>query len=147
MTETSLPGAADGAVRRTWLAIGAILILAFIALLAWPRAQAERKLAPEVSVAEAAALQEDGAFLLDVREPDEWAEAHIEGSTLIPLGELEKRTDEVPTDKDVVVVCGSGNRSKKGRDILYQSGFEHVTSMAGGLAAWKEAGRPVVSGS
>lgn len=147
MTETSPPNAADAAVRRTWLAIGAILMLAFLALLAWPRAQAERTLAPEVSVAEAVALQEDGAFFLDVREPDEWAEAHIEGSTLIPLGELEKRTDEVPTDRDIVVVCGSGNRSKKGRDILYAAGFEQATSMAGGLAAWKEEGRPVVSGS
>jgi rhodanese-related sulfurtransferase len=86
------------------------------------------------------------AFILDVREPDEWVESHIPGATLIPLGELASRVDEVPQDQEVVVVCRSGNRSAEGRDILLAAGFEQVTSMAGGVNQWKAAGFETVSG-
>jgi rhodanese-related sulfurtransferase len=81
-----------------------------------------------------------------VREPDEWVESHIPGATLIPLGELASRVSEVPQDQEVVVVCRSGNRSAEGRDILLSAGFEHVTSMAGGVNQWKAAGFETVSG-
>jgi len=99
-----------------------------------------------ISVAEAAAKREAGAFFLDVREPAEWNQAHIPGSTLIPLGELEKRVNEVPHDKAVVVVCRSGTRSKAGRDILKTAGFTQVTCLNGGLNAWQAAGYPTVTG-
>jgi rhodanese-related sulfurtransferase len=49
----------------------------------------------------------------------------------------------VPQDKDVVVVCRSGNRSQQGRDILVQAGFTRVTSMAGGVTDWRSQGLPV----
>ena len=100
----------------------------------------------EVSVAEAATLRDAGAFVLDVREPDEWAAGHIEGAMLIPLGELASRAAEVPRDRDVVVVCRSGNRSAQGRDILLGAGRAAVTSMAGGMSDWAGSGRPVVTG-
>jgi rhodanese-related sulfurtransferase len=100
----------------------------------------------EISVDEAVAKQQDGAFILDVREPSEWNEAHIAGATLIPLGELQSRVNELPRDKEIVVVCRSGNRSAQGRDILLNNGFTQVTSMAGGLNQWKAAGYPTVSG-
>jgi rhodanese-related sulfurtransferase len=109
-------------------------------------ASAPAALAPEVDVAAAAALQGDGAFMLDVREPDEWAAGHIDGATLIPLGELEARVAEVPTDRKVVVVCRSGNRSATGRDILLGAGHPSATSMAGGMKAWAAAGNEVVTG-
>lgn len=100
----------------------------------------------EVSVAEAASLRDEGAFILDVRTPEEWADFHIPGSTLIPVDELESRVNEVPRDQQVVVVCRSGNRSAVGRDILKQANFESVTSMAGGLNAWRADGLDTVQG-
>ena len=100
-----------------------------------------------VSVSEASALHDAGAFVLDVREPSEFAAGHIAGATLIPLGELASRTSEVPHDKTVLVVCHSGNRSAQGRDILRQAGFTNVTSMAGGMTDWSAAGLPVTTGT
>ena len=112
-----------------------------------PAANAPAAVLPaEISVAEAAARRDAGAFVLDVRQPDEWNEAHISGATLIPLDQLEARLNEVPRDKEVVVVCRSGNRSKAGRDILKNAGFPQVTSMSGGLTQWKAAGYPTATG-
>lgn len=96
-----------------------------------------------VTVTEAAALREAGAFVLDVRQPEEWAQVRIPGATLIPLGELPGRLAEVPQDRDVVVVCRAGNRSQAGRDILRDAGYPRVTSMAGGIIDWRAAGLPV----
>jgi len=100
----------------------------------------------EISVAEAAAKRDAGAFILDVRQPDEWNEVHVPGSTLIPLDQLEARLNEVPKDKEVVVICRSGNRSQPGRDALKAAGFTQVTSVTGGLKEWKAAGLPTVTG-
>jgi len=96
-----------------------------------------------VSVAEAATLRNAGAFVLDVREPDEWAAGHIPGATLIPLGELSARLVEVPADRTTVVICRSGNRSAQGRDILRAAGYAAVTSVSGGMTDWVAAGLPV----
>lgn len=100
-------------------------------------------LAPTVSVAEAAALREGGALMLDVREPPEWAEGHIPGAVLVPLGELQARIAEIDGTRSIVVVCRSGNRSAQGRDILLAAGFPAVTSLAGGMTDWAAAGQPV----
>ena len=100
----------------------------------------------EISVNEAVAKQQAGAFILDVREPSEWNEAHIAGATLIPLGDLASRVSELPKDREIVVVCRSGNRSAQARDLLLKDGFTQVTSMAGSLNEWKAAGYPSVSG-
>ena len=99
-----------------------------------------------VSVTEAAAMRDAGALVLDVREPDEWVAGHVPGAALIPLGELAARVAEVPRDRDVVVVCRSGNRSAQGRDILLGAGYTSVTSMAGGMNDWAGSGRQVVEG-
>jgi rhodanese-related sulfurtransferase len=111
-----------------------------------PGATSLAALANTVSVADAAALRNDGAFVLDVREPGEWADGHIPGATLIPLGGLESRLDEVPGDQRIVVVCRSGNRSAEGRDILLGSGYPAVTSLDGGMTDWIRAGMPIESG-
>lgn len=103
-------------------------------------------LAEEVTVMEAARLRDSGVFFLDVRQPEEWHQYHIPNSTLIPLDQLEARINEIPKNKAIVVVCRQGNRSLEGRDILLQAGFEPVTSMAGGLQQWYEAGYPLVAG-
>lgn len=100
----------------------------------------------EISVVDAAAKRDGGAFILDVRQPDEWTAVHIPGATLIPLDQLQARMNEVPKDKEVVVVCRSGNRSAQGRDILKNAGFTQVTSMAGGMTQWSAAGLPTATG-
>ena len=100
----------------------------------------------EISVVDAVAKQQAGAFILDVRQPDEWNAFHIAGSTLIPLDQLASRLNELPKDQEIVVVCRTGHRSAEGRDILRNAGFAQVTSMSGGLTQWKTAGYPTVSG-
>lgn len=126
------------------LAVFAVVIFGAISAMTPP---AEKTGLPrEVSVAEAAALRDQGAFVLDVREPDEWNAGHIPGATLIPLGELESRVDELPRDQQIVVVCRSGNRSQTGRDILLDAGFQDVTSMGGGMNDWTSQGLPTVTG-
>lgn len=88
-------------------------------------------------------MRDDGAFILDVREQSEWDEFHIPGATLIPLGQLASRVEELPKDQEIVVVCRSGNRSQEGRDILLDAGFDKVTSMAGGVTEWRSEGYPI----
>jgi rhodanese-related sulfurtransferase len=100
----------------------------------------------EISVSEAYEMRSAGAFILDVREPQEWQAWHIPGATLIPLGELESRLRELPNDQEIVVVCRSGNRSATGRDILTKAGFGNTTSMAGGMNSWISLGYDVVNG-
>ena len=140
-----------------WIGLGALVVVLLGALAFIPGLQAQPTagqagpvaaagLPDEISVQEASALRDEGAFILDVRTPEEWADHHIPGSTLIPLDELESRLNEVPQGQDVVVVCRSGNRSAAGRDILRQGGIENVTSMAGGLNQWKSAGYSTVAG-
>lgn len=111
-----------------------------------PREPVVSNLPPEVSVDEAAKLDQKEWFFLDVREPSEWEEAHIPYATLIPLGELTARLPEIPKDINIIVVCRSGNRSAVGRDLLLKSGFTNVTSMAGGMSTWQAKGYPVVTG-
>ena len=80
----------------------------------------------------------DDVFLLDVREDWEYAAGHIPGTTLIPLGQLQSRLSELPTDKTIVAVCRSGNRSGQATQLLQQSGFT-VHNMQGGMNAWEQA--------
>ena len=130
-----------------WIGLGIVVLVFAGVLFARPNTASSATSFPlEISVAEASAKRDAGAFILDVRQPEEWNESHIPGATLIPLGELESRVNEIPTDQEVVVVCRSGNRSQQGRDILLSAGYEQVTSMAGGMNQWSAAGFDTVSG-
>jgi rhodanese-related sulfurtransferase len=127
----------------------AVLLAAGCASTGTPNAPAgsgPAALAATVSVSEAAALRDEGAFVLDVREPDEWAAGHIPGATLVPLGELASRLGELERNAKIVVVCRSGNRSAEGRDILLGAGFPAVTSLDGGMTDWEQAGLPTETG-
>ncbi len=99
---------------------------------------------PTVDPAEGQALAERGAFLLDVREPDEWVAGHAPGSTHLPMKEVQARQAELPKDRRIVTVCRSGGRSAAVTEALNAWGFEAV-NLAGGLAAWEEAGLPLVT--
>jgi rhodanese-related sulfurtransferase len=98
----------------------------------------------DIDVRQAAALAGQGALLLDVREPGEWAAGHIAGATHMPLGDLDPAS--VPAGTSVVAVCRSGNRSSQAALELLKTGRDAV-NMAGGMLAWQKAGLPVVSNS
>ena len=75
--------------------------------------------------------------LLDVRQPKEYEQAHLPGATLIPLGELADRVEELDRNKEVVVYCRSGVRSRSACQILEAAGFTQVMNMTGGIIAWQ----------
>lgn len=130
-----------------WIALALLLIVGAVIVI--PRLTAGKAttvLPDEVSVTRAAELRDSGVMMLDVREPEEWNQAHIPGAVLIPLGELQSRLSEVPANQPVVVYCRTGHRSASGRDILKAAGYTNVTSMAGGITAWISQGLPTVSG-
>ena len=131
-----------------WWFIGlGVIVIAMIALIIGLSGTDQNgALAKEVSVDQAHQLRSDGAFMLDVREPDEWNSGHIPGATLVPLGQLPDRLNELPKDQEIVVVCRSGNRSATGRDILLDAGFNQVTSMAGGMNEWAAKNYEIVTG-
>ena len=99
-----------------------------------------------ITVQEAAQQFADGAFLLDVRTQEEWNQSHVEGAVLIPLAQLAARSAELPADRDVLIICRSGNRSGQARDLLRNAGFDRTTSIGGGINAWIAKGLPVVTG-
>jgi phage shock protein E len=107
-------------------------------------ANAPLELAPEVDVQTVANVKDrDDVYLLDVREQWEYDEGHIPGVTLLPMGEVPNRLDEIPTDKEVIVTCRTGNRSGQVADFLRQNGFDNVHNMQGGIVAWEQAGYEV----
>ncbi len=128
------------------LALVAIVVVAIVGFVLVNQAANSPSYPATISVSEAVAQQKGGAFILDVRQPAEWNNAHIAGATLIPLDQLPNRLNELPRDKAIVVVCHSGNRSAQGRDILLKAGFTQVTSMVGGMTQWQTQGYPTVSG-
>ena len=75
-------------------------------------------------------------LLIDVREPDEYDIAHIEGSRLIPLKTLPDELASLPTDREIFVHCKSGGRSAKAVQLLLDHGFTRVSNVAGGMDAW-----------
>ena len=124
-----------------------LIAVAFIsgAMLLFPLLRA-RAGGPAVGTTEATNLiNREDAFLLDVREPDEFAKGHILGAKNIPLGQLESRVAELDKHKakPVIVHCETGNRSSAGMATLRAKGFERAVNLAGGYAAWKQAGLPV----
>jgi rhodanese-related sulfurtransferase len=129
-----------------WILI-AIVVLGGIGFAVLQKPQpAVASLPAEISVDQAVQKRDQGAFVLDVREPSEWTSFHIPGATLIPLGDLPNRLKEVSKDRDVVVVCRTGHRSAQGRDILLKAGFTKVTSMTGGVTQWQTQGLPIATG-
>ncbi|WP_034591523.1 rhodanese-like domain-containing protein [Hamadaea tsunoensis] len=87
----------------------------------------------------------DGAYLLDVREPEEWTAGHAPGATHLPMMDVPVRLDEIPRDGDVVVVCRSGGRSGQVVAYLMHQGYDNVANLDGGMLDWAAAGRPMVS--
>lgn len=79
----------------------------------------------------------DDIQLIDVRQPDEYEFARIEGAKLIPLGEVIKRMDEIQEDRETVIMCKAGGRSARAITALQQSGFSgDLKNLVGGITAW-----------
>jgi hydroxyacylglutathione hydrolase len=85
----------------------------------------------------------DRPFVLDVRTGSEWDSGHVQGALHIHGGKLQERMTEVPRDRAVAVVCGSGYRASIAASFLKREGYEDVTNVLGGMTAWKAAGLPV----
>ncbi|WP_433179132.1 rhodanese-like domain-containing protein [Actinoallomurus sp. CA-150999] len=88
----------------------------------------------------------DDAYLLDVRELDEWQAGHAPRAIHIPLSQLGARASEVPTGEDVFVICRSGARSASVVMAFNNAGWK-TANVSGGMHAWVAAGRPMVSES
>jgi len=99
----------------------------------------------EIDIDEFAARRTAGQFVLDVREPHEYEEAHVPGAILVPLGDVEHCVDEVPTGAPILIICRSGARSLQAAKFLAEQGRD-VTNVAGGTLAWIGAGFDVATG-
>jgi molybdopterin/thiamine biosynthesis adenylyltransferase/rhodanese-related sulfurtransferase len=100
----------------------------------------------EVDPAEVREQASNGAVVVDVREPEEWAAGHIPGAMHVPKSYLESRIEGAVPDRSahVVLYCASGNRSAwAARTLLDDLGYEHVESMLGGFTLWKDRGYEV----
>jgi rhodanese-related sulfurtransferase len=83
-----------------------------------------------------------GAYLLDVREDDEWDAGHVPGAVHIPLGELGARYTELDRDRPLYVICRSGNRSARAAQALAGAGWD-ARNVADGMIGWHDAGLPM----
>ena len=133
-------------LRKPAVQLAMVAIVAFIVYLiasAGGSSGGSNSLASSVNTDEAYQMyQQSSTFTVDVRTQQEWDEYHAPYTTLIPLDQLQNRLSEVPKDKEILVVCRSGNRSQQGRDILLSAGY-NATSMAGGLKEWYAKGYPI----
>lgn len=99
---------------------------------------------PEISL-EDYATERTGGVTIDVREGAEYAQAHVPGAVLVPMGQLASRLTEIDRTARVHVICASRKRSQAMTDLLVAAGFD-AASVAGGTRAWIESGRAVEVG-
>lgn len=110
-------------------------------MLAWRTSARPLEATPQVTVhALRERLQDGDVHVLDVRQPAEWASGRIVGAQFITGAELPGRLDEVPQDRTVAVVCGSGYRSSASGSLLTRHGHQHIVNLIGGMGAWNAAG-------
>ncbi len=121
-----------------------VVLTVLLGVFGWNQLQA----AQGIDVTQAQTMQQQGALLLDVREPSEYAEVHAPNVTLIPLGELSARLNEIAPfkDKPIAVMCRSGKRSAKAVALLEAAGYSQVSNVSGGMNAWQDAGLAVLRG-
>jgi rhodanese-related sulfurtransferase len=100
----------------------------------------------EITVAQLADELQTGALLFDVREPDEYVEAHVPGAQLIPLSEITERVQDFPLAARLLLICRSGGRSRRAGELLQEHGRQ-VVNVEGGTLAWQSAGFDVATGT
>lgn len=100
----------------------------------------------EISATDLAEQVAGGALVVDVREPDEYEDGHIEGAVLVPLSAVPEHVDAFRGDGPTYVICRSGARSMRACEYLDGFGLE-VVNVAGGMLAWSMAGHAVATGA
>ena len=99
---------------------------------------------PSVMAVEVDQLVTDGAYLIDVRERTEWDAGRIAGAELKPLSEVNGWYRSLPTDRQIIVYCRSGQRSAQVIEALIdQTGMPNLLNLTGGIIAWAHAGLPI----
>ncbi len=126
----------------TWL-VAAVAAVAGTAVVVLSQPASASGPLTTVSVHDMAAGLAEGALVLDVREPFEYADAHVAGTVLVPLATVAGRADEFPKDEPVFVFCRTGNRSLAAAEALVAAGFSDVRNVDGGIVAWHAAGLPL----
>lgn len=101
---------------------------------------------PSIDVAEARAKSGEGAVIVDVREPGEFAAVRVEGAALFPISTFALRFGDLPRDRPLLVMCAAGSRSLAATAHLIRNGWSDVVNVAGGIEAWQRAGLPVRTG-
>lgn len=125
-------------IKKIFLALAIMLGMVFV--------MQQLQAADGVDVRQAQRMNQQGALLLDVREPEEYAAIHAPNAKLIPLGQLKARLHEIAEykDKPVVVVCRSGRRSAIAVSQLQAAGYTQVSNVNGGMNAWERNGLEVI---
>jgi rhodanese-related sulfurtransferase len=126
-----------------------LIAVAFVsgAMLVWPLVRRGVGVGgPSVNTLEATVLiNRQDALVIDVRDQNEYAAGHILNARNVPLAHLEERIGELSKykEKPVIIACGTGQRSGTAQSLLKKHGFSNVVNLAGGFAAWRQAGLPV----
>jgi hydroxyacylglutathione hydrolase len=104
---------------------------------------------PQITVHDLATMREEQPALVvvDVREPFEWDEGHIDGAVHLPMGEAVRRLDELPADRPKAVLCAGGLRSSTVISALSREGMSGWQNVIGGMGAWVKAGYSTVKPS
>ncbi|HET9016180.1 MAG TPA: rhodanese-like domain-containing protein [Thermomicrobiaceae bacterium] len=98
---------------------------------------------PEIAPTDAWARAQQGeAVIVDVREPEEVAEIAVPGAIHIPLGELDRSVDRIPTEREILFLCRSGNRSAFATEFFRRRVHARAANVTGGIIAWWETGLP-----
>ena len=123
---------------------------AYVTMPDWRAGGLAESTLPQLSVAQLRDRRESqGVQVLDVREPSEWRQGHLEGARLMSYKQLPARLAELGLSPDdpVAVICATGMRSSTASSVLLRAGFKAVSNVTGGMAAWMQAGFPLADPS
>ena len=130
-------------IAEIWI----LILVAFVsgAMLVWPMVNKAAGGPAAVGTSEAVRLiNREKGVLIDVGEPNEYAQGHATGARSVPFGQLEG-SKELPSNKalPVILMCPNGARSGRAAALLRKAGYEKAVSVSGGSAAWREAQLPM----
>ena len=123
-----------------WFLSIPFLILIFLYVRAFAKRGGQR-----ITVHEATTLINEGAQVIDVRESDEFDVGHITGAKNIPNNDIERRSNEISSDRPIILTCALGQNSPSAGEKLQEQGFKDIYILSGGLTTWTETGLPLVT--
>ncbi len=123
-----------------------LIAIAFVsgAMLVWPLVNRGLAGATVGTLQATRMINDQDALIVDVRPSAEYAAGHLPNARNIPADDLAKRAADLPKGKPVIVVCGTGNRAGRAASALRGAGRQDVFCLEGGVAAWQQAGLPLV---